>query len=166
MAPEFFPLIAFLGLAFIALVGFCLGVVRTITTRRVPRLLGAVVVGAVLLLLVLGKMIHQQFFLNEPFAIACGQGDMAEAQCLLSRGASPDAYGIDFNETAMITACRHGHLDIAKFLLLNGARLDLKDSRGRTALQRAREAGHMNIVCLIEQAEESQRRKGRAESNR
>jgi hypothetical protein len=157
MAPEFFPIFAFLGLAVIALTGLCVGVVRAILTRRVPRLLCSVVAVAVLLLLILGMSIRQQYFLNEPFASACGGGDIAEAQRLLLCGASPDAYGIDFRETALIAASRYGNREIVEFLLRNGANVDLMDSYGKTALQRAKEAGHGDIVRLIEQAEETRK---------
>ena len=43
--------------------------------------------------------------------------------------------------------------------LRNGAKVDLKDNYGKTALQRAKEAGHGDIVRLIEQAEETRKQK-------
>ena len=165
MAPEFSPILAFLGLAVIALIGLCVGVVRVVLTRRVPRLLCSVIVVAVLLLLMLGMSIRQQYFLNEPFTSACRGGDLVEAQRLLSCGASPDAYGIDFRETALIAASRCGNREIVEFLLRNDAKVDLKDNHGKTALQRAKEAGHGDIVRLIEQAEKSAETEKGAELN-
>lgn len=102
----------------------------------------------------LGANIRQQYFLNEPFVSGCSQGDLAEAQRLLSRGASPDAYGVDFVETALIAASRNGHAEIVTLLLRSGAHTRLQDSEGKTALQRAREAGHTNIVTVLEHSGE------------
>ena len=162
MAPEFFPFIAFVGFAVIALIGLVAGAVLlvwghyNIRLRKVLRILSAVAFSGVavvaLVLFVLGAKIRQQYFLNEPFVSACGNGDIAEAQRLLSRGASPGAYGVDFVETALIAASRSGHPEVVAFLLRSGAHPDLQDVEGKTALQRAKEAGHKEIVSMLEQA--------------
>jgi len=166
VAPEFFPILAFIGLAFVALVAFPIGVAFAIAARdssKVPSLLaafsamafsaGAV---AVIVLFVLGTRIRQQYFLNEPLVSACSEGDLAQAQWLLARGASADAYGVDFAETALIAACRSGHREIVSLLLRSGANAGLQDTQGKTALQRAREAGHDDVVLLLGGVVESQ----------
>jgi hypothetical protein len=162
MAPEFFLFIAFVGLAVLAVGGLIATVVLLVWAhysarlRRVLRVLSAVVFAGVvvvgLILLWLGASIRQQYFLNEPFVSACGQGDLVEAQRLLSCGASPDAYGVDFFETALIAASRNGRVEIVALLLRSGANTDLQDSDGKTALQRAREADQKEIISMLEHA--------------
>lgn len=162
MAPEFFPFIAFVGLAVIALIALLAAVVLlvwahyNIRLRKVLRILSAVAFSGValvaLVLFVLGAKIRQQYFLNEPFVSACGSGNIAEAQRLLSSGASPDAYGVDFAETALIAASWNGHPEVVALLLRSGAHPDLQDIEGKTALQRAKEADHKEIVAMLEQA--------------
>ena len=166
MAPEFFPFFVFVGLAVVALIGLVVSVFLLIWSRynnrlrQVLRVLsattfsGVVVVG--LVLFVLGAKIRQQYFLNEPFVSACGAGDLAEVQRLLSRDASPDAYGVDYVETALIAASRSGHREIVLLLLRSGANVDLQDSGGKTALQRAKESGQNETVSVLEQARKSQ----------
>lgn len=168
MAPEFFPFIAFGGLVLVALAGlvvtgglFVLAwyLRRTGARRWIARLTGLLswlactgVIIVVALVVFLGGRIRQQYFLNEPFATACGSGDIAQAQQLLSRGASPDAYGIDFVDTALTAASGAGHREIVALLIRSGARLDLKDSAGKTALDRAEENGHSDIVRMLRDA--------------
>jgi hypothetical protein len=165
MAPEFFPFIGFGILAVIVVGGLAaaavLFVVRLLLHRRGPRwarrlvtvLCCASVAGVLLLslcLALLGGKIRQQYFLNEPFVTACGDGDLAKAQELLARGASPDAYGIDFVDTALSAAAASGHKEIVALLLRSGAHIDQKDSNGKTAEERARETGHGEIAQMIE----------------
>ena len=68
----------------------------------------------------------------------------------MDRGASPDAYGIDFVETALIAAARTGNREIVTLLLRSGADAELRDSEGKTALDRAREAKQDEIASVIE----------------
>ena len=97
----------------------------------------------------LGGSIRQQYFLNEPFVTACSSGNIGQAQLLLKRGASPDAYGVDFIDTALTAASAAGHREIVLLLIRSGARLDLKDSSGKTALDRAEEGGHKDIALVL-----------------
>jgi general stress protein CsbA len=160
MAPEFLPFLAFVALAVIVISALCASAMMLVLVRhkkerrRALRVASALtfsaVVVAVLLLVVLGKSIRKQYFLNEPFVSACGSGDLAEAQRLLSSGASPDAYGVDCVETALIAASRSGHRDIVTLLLRNGANVALKDIEGKTAFERAKEAGEPEIASLLE----------------
>lgn len=162
MAPEFFPFCAFICLALATLTVCALGVALMVSARRRrgPRILATLVLAVagamVLALFLLGARIRQQFFLNEPLVGACGRGDLAEARRLLAAGASPDAYGVDFMETALIVASRCGRREVVELLLSKGATVGLRDSWGRTALQRAEEGHHRGIVLLLEKAERSQ----------
>jgi len=178
MAPEFFPFIGF-GILALVLIG-CLAVAAVSlavtlylrcmgASRRAARLAafvccaslgGFVLVSAALVFL--GVNIRQQYFLNEPFVTACGDGDLRRAQQLLSRGASADAYGIDFVDTALIAAASAGHRDVVALLLRSGAHVDLKDIDGKTATDRARENGHLDIVEMLEHAKHDPKRPNQA----
>jgi len=162
MAPEFLPFIAFVGLAALALFALVLGVVLTVCARYQPKLAALLRALSVLafsgllvvclVLFFLGRHIRQQYFLNEPLVIACRQGQLSEVQRLLDRGASPDAYGIDYMETALIAAARSGSRDIVGLLLRRGADPELRDSDGKTAAERAKEAKHNEIASVIERS--------------
>lgn len=162
MAPEFIPFLAFAGLAILAMVGLVGGLALlvwarfSVRQRRALRKTAVVTLSVVfaiaLVLTVLGVRIRQQYFLNEPFVGACGQGNLAEAQRLLSRGASPDAYGVDYAETALIAASGAGHPEVVSLLLRNGAHTELQDSYGETAIQRAKERGHKEVVSILKGA--------------
>jgi ankyrin repeat protein len=162
MAPEFFPFLAFFFLAVIAVICIIISVMLFVWWRyqkkhRVARILSVLAFSGtlivVLLLLFIGLNIRQQFFLNEPLVSACAEGNLSESQRLLARGASPDAYGVDFMQTALISATRSGHLEIVELLLRNGADINLQDCYGRTALDYAKEAGQSEIAIALEQAD-------------
>ena len=162
MAPEFFPFIGFAMLAALALVALVFGIVLVVWSRYQPKLAGLLRALSVLafsgllvlslLLFFVGRYLRQQYWLNEPLVIACEQGQLSEVQRLLSHGASPDAYGIDYEETALIAAARSGDRDIVSLLLRSGADPRLRDSDGRTALDRARETKHDEIASMIERS--------------
>lgn len=178
MAPEYFPFVGFIVLGGFALMALAAGAVllfmarRNREHRRALRISSMVAFSAtvilVLMLLALGSMIRQQFFLNEPLVAACGEGDLREVRRLLSKGASPDAYGVDFMQTALIAASKSGHAEIVALLLGRGASVHLEDSKGKTALQWAKALGHSDVARLLEEAEARMRpggRVGRPESS-
>jgi hypothetical protein len=166
MAPEFFPFIGFGVLVLVVVAGLAIAVVLFTMAlylrwrggaRWARRLVGALscasLAGILFVsagLVFLGGKIRQQYFLNEPFVTACADGDLAKAQGLLARGASPDAYGIDFVDTALSAAAASGHREIVDLLLRSGAHVDQKDSHGKTAAERARENRHDEIAQMIE----------------
>lgn len=51
--------------------------------------------------------------------------------------------------TALHCAAQKGHLDEAALLLERGANRDIKDTRGRTALELAQKYGHEEVVKLL-----------------
>ena len=84
---------------------------------------------------------YTQYWLNEPLVTACGEGNMADAQSLLDRGASPNAWGIDGDDRAITAAAGAGKADIVALLLARGANVNVRDSEGRTALKLAKAGG-------------------------
>jgi len=50
----------------------------------------------------------------------------------------------------MHLACDRGHVDVVRFLISKGARLDTKDPDDLTPLELSREAGHLEIIKLLE----------------
>ncbi len=63
-------------------------------------------------------------------------------------------YGEDINElsngaTPLIWAIRYNKVEIVKFLLEKGAKQDLKDDKGFTALQHATKANATEILALL-----------------
>jgi ankyrin repeat protein len=166
MAPEFFPFILLFALvAALAVVlamfayYFFAGRSSKPQRRSVPRALSVILVLVTAAVLFVGRGVRQQFFLNEPMVSAVAEGKVEEARRLLDRGASPDAYGIDFVETALIAATRSGSVESITLLLSRGADPELQDIYGNSALQHARKAGDPKIIRLIEDALE-RRKKG------
>ncbi|XP_070602110.1 CARD- and ANK-domain containing inflammasome adapter protein-like [Erythrolamprus reginae] len=56
------------------------------------------------------------------------------------------------NETLLHIAAAHGHTEIIDYLISKGARLEVKDNKGRTPLHRAAEKGHDQAVSRLLQA--------------
>ncbi|XP_060089312.1 CARD- and ANK-domain containing inflammasome adapter protein-like [Heteronotia binoei] len=56
------------------------------------------------------------------------------------------------NETLLHIAATHGHIKIIDYLINKGAKLGVKDKKGRTPLHRAAEKGHNNAVKMLLQA--------------
>lgn len=161
MAPEFFPLIGFV-LLFGATVVFAIFVAllykrrprdgREIDygTRLLRRVVLTVFVGLLAMLLLLGFTLYKVHLLDEPVASAAASGDLAEVQRLLDRGASVDAYCIDYQFPALVGAAARGHVEVVELLLRRGANPSLRNSDGRSALRLARENGHKEVLELLE----------------
>jgi hypothetical protein len=158
---ESLQILGFLVLSFITLIGLGIGVALAVGARRNKALRGPAVLvlsGAGLLflfVLTVGVFMFREFYLNENLVFACQRGDIAEAKWFLSFGASPNANGIKGMDDALGAASENGHRELVELLLSRGAKVGHKDFHGKTALQRAKEAGHNDIVVLLEQADES-----------
>jgi hypothetical protein len=143
MAPEFFGFFLAMGLLAACLVLILLALLPRRLRVRKFALLSIVPVAGMFLLMV--WHLRQQFFLNEPMASAASAGNIDEVRSLLERGASPDSWGVDCIETALVGAAGGGHTEIVQLLLDQGANPNLADYRGRTALALARGNGHKEI---------------------
>jgi hypothetical protein len=76
--------------------------------------------GGLMLLAVLGRRLHQVYWLDEKLFVAAARGDAAEVKALLSAGASPNADWED-GTTALSAARSHGHHDVVILLEQAGA---------------------------------------------
>ncbi len=80
--------------------------------------------------------------------------DVEDLKVLLDKGADPNHVN-NLKESTLIKFAKNsfGVTDTAELLLQYGARLELKDSDGKTALDIAREAGNTALVQCLEAAE-------------
>ena len=82
---------------------------------------------------------------------AAGEGRTAIVKLLLARGVDPNAvYRNDL--TALMWAAGYGRVDTMRALLEAGAKPDLKDDRGKTALDIARDNKEAAAVSVLEAA--------------
>lgn len=98
---------------------------------------------------VAGFSMGRYLFLDEPLATAAAEGDLRTVNALLDRGASPDSRGVDGVRPAIVEAACSGASEVVKTLVQRGADVNQRDSEGRTALTRAREGGHSQIVKML-----------------
>jgi uncharacterized protein len=78
-------------------------------------------------------------------------GDIAAAREILKDDQKPDVTDDD-GHTALMRAAEHGHTDIIKLLLENGAVINRADSLGKTALIWAAEGGDGDAIDTLVQA--------------
>jgi hypothetical protein len=152
-----FIIVGLLGIAFVFFVSLALLMRLKYRKFSKPVIITASV--CLILFLVSGSWIFYIYFLNEPLAIAAGEGDTSRVAFLLKLGGSPNAEGPDATYTALTGAAESGRTDVVKLLLQKGADPLLRDGEGRTPVERARRNEHFEIVRLIEEAQ--RRREGR-----
>jgi uncharacterized protein len=71
------------------------------------------------------------------------------AETLLKAGANVNAIGYRDNATPLCVAAIHGHLNVVKILLANGANINAVDTLGKTALQYAQDEHQTNIIAAL-----------------
>lgn len=108
-----------LGLVVIA--GLATTLARHFQGDRVGAKNGAIATALCGLVLALWSgFLYREFGLNEPLAIAAGQGEAQTVKDLLKRGASPNA--LFESESALERAKRNGHREVVRILEEAGAR--------------------------------------------
>jgi hypothetical protein len=146
-----FIVVGLLGIAFVLFVSLAL-----LIRLKYRKFLKPVIITAsigLILFLAGGSWIFYIYFLNEPLAIAAGEGDTSRVAFLLKFGGSPNAEGPDARYTALTGAAESGRTDVVKLLLQKGADPFLRDGEGHTPVECARRNEHFEIVRLIEEAE-------------
>lgn len=157
MAPEFIPFLVCAGLVAATLLAGAVALLITIVPglrRRswpLPAMAWGLAGGLALSTGVCAMGIRQAFFLDEPMAGAACTGNVKEARDLIDRGASPNACNVDCNSPALVCAAAGGHLELVQVLLDHGANINATDSSQKSAIERARENGHAEVVDLLEQ---------------
>ena len=92
--------------------------------------------------------------LNSEFWVAAGMGQLERVQSLLKQGAdinsrAPSAGNVPAGGTALMLAAARNHLQMVKFLISNGANVNLADEGGGTALIYAVWTGYKDLVALL-----------------
>jgi len=92
-----------------------------------------------------------------PFIAICGTDDLELVGLFIKYGGNPNSGFSNVTSgshpadgcNALMTAAMYGQKKVVELLLQNGANPDLKDAKGRTALDYARMEGHEDIVKLL-----------------
>lgn len=100
------------------------------------------------------EMSNEEFdFTGQPFESAmqdaCVQGDLTTVRSLVSYGANLNSRNPINASTALHFTCISGNVALAKFLIDNGARLDLKNIGGMTALHIACDRKHGDLAVFL-----------------
>ncbi|KAJ6461859.1 ankyrin repeat-containing domain protein [Mycena vitilis] len=80
--------------------------------------------------------------------LAVSRGDEDSVRALLKRGAAPNIRG-GKDGSALLSACRNRHVELARLLLQHGADPNVQADEGGTALQAASYQGHVPVVELL-----------------
>jgi hypothetical protein len=145
MAPEYFIFFIFLLLVLIFIGTLALSIF--IKKLRLP----AAILSIIFLIAIgfIALEIRQQYFLNEPMAMASWKNDIHAVETLLKKGASPDSFGVDFVDTALTYAIKEQNIEIINLLIEYGANLEIRNSDGKTAMDIATEINNEEILEIL-----------------
>lgn len=92
--------------------------------------------------------------LNSEFRMAAGMGQLERVQDFVKQGAEvnsrgPSAGNVPAGATALMLAAARDHLEVVKFLVSKGARVNQADDGGGTALIYAVWKGYKDIVAFL-----------------
>jgi ankyrin repeat protein len=113
--------------------------------------IGAVLVAALFLVLVIGTDVVNAEDKGMALRIAASNGQLEEVERLLNEGADIDARS-DNGMTPLILASWRGHTKVVELLLREGADVDATTNKGTTALRLATERGHKEIIRMLQEA--------------
>jgi len=86
---------------------------------------------------------------NTALMVAAAQGNVAQLQSLIEKGAEVDARG-RIGNTALIYAAQEGHVDVVKMLVDAGADIAARNDYKVTAGSLAKGYGHRDIAETLE----------------
>ena len=76
-------------------------------------------------------------------------GDIEAVKWLISAGADPEAADNKFGVTPFIVAAEEDHLEVVSYFIGLGAKLEITERHGYTALSRAGYQGHEEVIALL-----------------
>jgi ankyrin repeat protein len=83
------------------------------------------------------------------FHRACENGDMPTVVYLLGNKFDPNSEDARWKRAPLMLAADHGHMDVCKLLLENGAVAGKADERGYTPLHACADSGHIDICKVL-----------------
>jgi len=83
------------------------------------------------------------------FCTACIKGDVSRVKKMIKKGVDINDDGMARTMTPLICASGHGHVEIVKLLVENGATINFKDPSDRTALNYAVTMDHYEVVEIL-----------------
>jgi hypothetical protein len=87
-----------------------------------------------------------------PLITAARDGDVEAVTRLLDARTDPNVRNPETRHTALMAAASYNRLEVVRLLLARGADPSLRDAEGRTALVRAQEAGHAEVIAALQAA--------------
>lgn len=142
------------GVIGLAIVGVISAVMGLFQRRRSPLLplLGLVLNPAV----AIGFLIYVTWPGADSLVNAAANNEFEAVERALNRGVDINAFdtledldGNTFQGPALVGAAHAGHAEMADFLVIRGADVNLADGIGRTALFHAARLGHRNVVDVL-----------------
>ncbi|MEZ0262981.1 MAG: ankyrin repeat domain-containing protein [Alphaproteobacteria bacterium] len=91
---------------------------------------------------------------NTPLIRAAENGDLTTVKMMAAARVEIDATTKAYNNTALIRAAENKRVQVMEFLILQGARIDLKDGTGRSAADYAK-AYNLPIEAMVEAAQKA-----------
>ncbi|CAM9906953.1 unnamed protein product, partial [Ectocarpus fasciculatus] len=88
-----------------------------------------------------------------PIHDAADEGTLENVDFLVWRGVDVNARGIQNGETALMLACQNGHVEVAKFLLLQGCDAKMSDYHSRNAAHYGAYSDSAAIIDLVREAD-------------
>ncbi len=97
----------------------------------------------------MGIDVNQKHYKATPLYNAASSGHVEIVRLLLENGANPNITSYDWEGTPLATAARSGNKLIVELLLKHGADTTIQDSKGETALDKAKKYNHVEIIQIL-----------------